>query len=140
LAIGLDSWGIKLSLFDVSDDNNPRAIEEIVEGNSDATSEALTEHRAFRYIDDKNLLMVPIVSSFDNGLFIYGVDLDSGFSSMGAISHAALVDDGGSGDASTVRRAYRIGENVYSYSAAGVSITNLATLKDVAQINLPDVR
>jgi uncharacterized secreted protein with C-terminal beta-propeller domain len=145
LAVGYDTWsdgtptGIKLSLFDVSDDDNPTAIDELVEGSNASDSEAISEHRAFRYLDDEQMLMIPIESIFDRGLFVYDVDMSSGFSPRGVISHKVMADQLDS-DAATVRRAYRIGDYVYSYSAAGVAITTLSDLKDVAYIDLPDLR
>jgi len=131
------SDGIKLSLFDVSDMDFPRAVDEIERGTSSSTCEALEEHRAFRYLDDERLLFVPMEHATERGLYVFSVDSSFGFSDVAHIDHTFLADNK---EAATVRRAYRIGNYLYSYSGAGVLINDLTTMEMAAGIDLIDVR
>jgi len=130
LAIGRNG-GIKLSLFDVSNLDSPRAIQERVEGGSGSESEALQEHRAFRYLSEQQLLAVPMQTGGSNGLHLYRVT-GSGFDPVAVIDHGAI----GNSSASVVRRAYQIGDYLYGYSDAGISITDLSSFQTRATVDL----
>lgn len=131
------SDGIKLSLFDVSNLDSPRVVDEIERGTSSSTCEALDEHRAFRYLDDERLLFVPMEHSNARGLYVFSVDSMFGFKDVAHIDHSFLADNK---EAATVRRAYRIGNYIYSYSGAGVMINDLTSMEMAAGIDLVDVR
>lgn len=140
LGVGRDGpdGGIKVSLFDVSDLDWPRAVDEEVVGGWGSESEALDEHRAFRYLPEQHLMMLPMTHSSEEGLYVYSVNSGSGLDLLTRISHREMTDTPSTG--STIRRAYQIGDYFYAYSAAGVSITQLNTLETVATIDLPDAR
>jgi len=125
--------GIKLSLFNVSDLDWPQAIDERLEGGLGSDSEALDEHRAFRYLEDWDLLAVPMEHSNDRGLYLYRIN-DFGFDPAGVIDHSDLID--GAAGSVNVRRAYHIGNYLYAFSDAGVSITDLRSLSTAAVIDL----
>ena len=122
LAIGRGDWwddeGIKVSLFDVSDLSNPIAVYEETFGDEDSDSEAITEHRAFRYIPDQNLLAIPMKHRSEQGLYLYRVN-DRSLESLGRVDHSSMGD-------ATPRRAYRIGEHLYGFSEDGVSVTTMS--------------
>lgn len=120
---------IKLSLFDVSNANNPIAIDEETEGYG---SEALYEHRAFRYIDDLGLLAVPIEQSGTSGLFLYQVS-NTGLQQVATIHHHGMSFED-SIENTSLRRAYRVGNHLYTFSYAGVSVTDLSTFDAVGMI------
>jgi uncharacterized secreted protein with C-terminal beta-propeller domain len=131
LAIGRGGWSndeVKLSIFDVSDADAPRALDERVDGDD---SEALDEHRAFRYIADRQLLAVPIADGSAAGLHLYRVG--NTLEPVGVIDHATLSGTGGS---ESIRRAYRIGDYLYAYSHNCVTITHLDTLQTAAVVAL----
>ncbi len=52
--------GVKLSLFDVSDVENPKELDKYVIGDSSSDSLAINEHKAFLFSKDKNLLVIPV--------------------------------------------------------------------------------
>jgi len=52
--------GIKVALFDVSDVENPKEIDNMVIGDRGTDSEALRDHKAVLFSKDKNLLVLPI--------------------------------------------------------------------------------
>jgi uncharacterized secreted protein with C-terminal beta-propeller domain len=61
---GFKTKGLKLSLFDVSDINNPKEIDKYVFEENSSSSLAQHNHKAFLFSKEKNLLAVPV--SFRN--------------------------------------------------------------------------
>jgi uncharacterized secreted protein with C-terminal beta-propeller domain len=57
------SWyqGIKISLFDVSDVENPTEVGKIVIGDRGTDSYALYDHKAFLFDKTKNLIVIPVM-------------------------------------------------------------------------------
>lgn len=133
--VGLEPYGIKLSLFDVSNLDWPDVIDERSEGGVGSDSEALTEHRAFRYLESERILAVPMVHRNAQGLFLYRVS-DSGFDALGAIDHDAMVS--GTIASTDIRRSYQIGDYLYAYSEAAVSITDLSSFQTPIIVDLSD--
>ena len=94
--------GIKLALFDVSNVNKPKVLDEIVIGNRYSHSEALHNHKAFLFDKNKNVLSIPVehsryeqidssITSSDRrfwyGFNVYGLDTADGFELKGEIKH-----------------------------------------------------
>ncbi|MEK6858523.1 MAG: beta-propeller domain-containing protein [Nanoarchaeota archaeon] len=52
--------GVKIGLFDVSDSENPREIDSYVIGDRGSYSDALYDHKAFLFDNEKGLLVLPI--------------------------------------------------------------------------------
>lgn len=57
---GRVTGGVKLSMFDVADVENPRELDKYVIGDSSSNSIAIDEHKAFLFSRDKNLLVIPV--------------------------------------------------------------------------------
>ena len=106
---GIDfAWyqGLKISLFDVTDVENPKEQAKIVIGDRGTDSYALTEHKAFLFDKKRNLLVIPIsLAKIDKsqyegreipanaygqivwqGAFVLNIDLN-GISEKGRITH-----------------------------------------------------
>ena len=62
---GRITGGVKLSLFDVSDVENPKEIDKYVLGDRSSNSIAINEHKAFLFSKDKNLLVIPVTMQED---------------------------------------------------------------------------
>jgi uncharacterized secreted protein with C-terminal beta-propeller domain len=91
--------GIRLSLFDVGDFENPTLLHTEIIGDRGTHSEALYDHKAFTYWVSNNLLAIPIdlyeITSpgypYDygqyqySGLFIYEISAEGGFTHLGTI-------------------------------------------------------
>jgi len=95
--------GLKISLFDVSDVQNPIEESEIEIGDRGTDSNALYNHRAFLFDKEKNLLVIPI-SVYEskemgsgnnvwmgsdivfNGAYVFNIDLNE-ISLRGKITH-----------------------------------------------------
>ena len=89
---GSRNWnnGLKLSMFDVSDVNNPQEVFTQKIGNSSTYSEATYNHKAILYLKEKNIMAFPIQTyqnrqSFSEVL-IYEIDLGKGFVVKGKYS------------------------------------------------------
>jgi len=96
---GVRTTGLKLSLFDVSDINNPREIDTYIMGDAGSDSLALHNHKAFLFSREKNLLVIPVtireIKDNENkyygdlsfvGAAVFYVD-ENGFKLKGKISH-----------------------------------------------------
>jgi inhibitor of cysteine peptidase len=98
--------GVKLALFDVSDLSNPKVIDSVVIGDRGTQSDALYDHKAFLFDKNKDIMVLPItVAKIDEskypegieswtygdyvfmGAYVYGVDLEDGFSLKAKITH-----------------------------------------------------
>ncbi|MCK9439097.1 MAG: beta-propeller domain-containing protein [Patescibacteria group bacterium] len=136
--------GLKLSLFDVSNDN-PQELDSYIIGDSGSESIALYDHRAFLFSKEKNILIVPAVLrektgdrswgnvSF-NGLLIFNI-VDNKFVLQGQIAHAdsGLFENYYS---NSVKRSLFIKENLYSLSDNLIKINKLENLEEVLSFKL----
>ena len=146
--------GVKMSLFDVSDVENPKEVSKYIVGDRGTDSLALSDHKAFLFDKQKNLLVIPILlaeqknQSVDyygdftfQGAYVFELTLDKGFVLKGRVTHVqddSLQKSGyyyyGSG---AVKRSLYIGNYLYTLSDKMLKINDLATLKDVKEVNLP---
>ena len=93
--------GIKISIFDVSDLENPKEIHKVVIGDRGTESLATYEHKAFLFDKEKGLLVIPInVVEFKEGqsieeqgeytfqgAYVYNINLEEGLDLRGRVSH-----------------------------------------------------
>jgi len=131
--------GVKIALFDVSDPENPREMSKYVIGARGTDSEALSDHRAFLFSREKNLLVIPVslVESSSNywswhggydwqGAYVFNVSLDDGIVFRGGIDHSD----------SSVSRSLYIDDVLYTISDGLVKMNSLADLSEVGEVNL----
>ena len=105
---GVQTEGIKISMFDVSDFENPKEKDTIVIGDSRTHSDILYNHKALLLDKQKDVMSIPIMSSSAaldmitdseeedavpyreevdwHGFYIYGFD-ENGFTEKGTIKH-----------------------------------------------------
>jgi uncharacterized secreted protein with C-terminal beta-propeller domain len=98
---GVQTNGVKISMFDVTNFENPKEIDTIVIGNSSTDSEALYNHKSLLLDKQKDVMSIPIKGDnsgiFDstkpempysswNGFFVYGFN-NFKFVEKGKISH-----------------------------------------------------
>ncbi len=168
LTIGYDAddqgsfaWfaGVRLQIFDVSDMKNPQLAHTEIIGTRGSSSEALTNHLAFNYYAEKNLLALPMTiceggsgGSFGtnmtfSGLLVYDVTTQTGFTKHGAVAHPNNSSGTGyensacsnwwTNASSEVKRSVIMDDVVYSVSERRVKVNNLANLSsDIATISL----
>jgi len=127
--------GVKISLFDVSDQSNPTIIdtEQLLptSGYGGAYSEVTTDSHALTWIADKHLIALPV----DGDLELINVDATKGFTDKGIIAPA--------GD--TVHRTIRIDNNIFAIGDHTITVrsmnhltTDLATVDITAPITSTD--
>ena len=104
--MGSFAWftGVQLSLFDIADDYNPQTVQQIVHGDRGSFSEVLFNHQAFYYNSRQSLVGFPLVEARSVNSTIHGSKTiefsgaqfykieDSGFRSLGRISHSHWMD------------------------------------------------
>jgi uncharacterized secreted protein with C-terminal beta-propeller domain len=161
LSIGLDANdhgsfayfdGVILQLFDVKTPTDPKLLHKEKIGTRGSSSEALTNHLAFNYLPSRGLLAIPMTicsgggdGSFGttlelSGLLVYDVDLEKGFTRLGAIDHGtagASCSTWWSHAASHVKRSVFLDDLVYSIADDRVKVQSLEKLGvDVADLKL----
>lgn len=138
LAVGRGGWqddeGLKLSLFDVSRLSAPSVVEEHVFGDQSTQSEALEEHRAFNYMESYGVLAIPVEQRNASNLQLWRVKRNTGFNLLGVVDHRSMAQGGDW----TVRRSLLSGHYLWALSEAGLSITDMDSMEDVAFLDLPD--
>ncbi|MBU0707122.1 beta-propeller domain-containing protein [Patescibacteria group bacterium] len=149
--------GLKLSLFDVSDVNNLKEIDTYEMGDSGSDSIALTDHKAFLFSKDKNLLVVPVSLrnemeneedswynySYTRGAMAFSVT-DEGFEFKARIDHTNDSSDNDEYDYysgynyydSTVKRSLYIGDDLYTFSNKALKINSLDDYSEVKTLTL----
>ncbi len=94
------SEGVKLSLFDIRDDNNPKEVDFVELGLTGSSSIVNTDPKAFLWDVRNNLVSIPVNLQTDqidfgkqfNGTYTYKVNFDSGFELLGRVSHTDLEE------------------------------------------------
>ncbi len=154
--------GVKLSLFDATDPENPKELAKFIIGDRGTESLALQDHKAFLFSKERNLLVIPVllaeikdksqepVDSFGpqygdytfQGAYVFELTLDKGFVLKGRITHVADPESFkksgyyyfGSGDA--IQRSLYIGDVLYTISDAFVKANSLTDLSEVKIVKL----
>jgi inhibitor of cysteine peptidase len=153
---GVSTKGLKIALFDVSDVDHPTQIDKVEIGDSGTDSAALSDHKAFLFDKEKNLLVIParVVKNPATvpdkygvtqpniwyGAYVFGVTPETGFTLRGTVEHGTGSDRyyyyGNSQN--EVKRSLYIGDTLYTLSSAKILANPLDQInKTVATINLP---
>jgi uncharacterized secreted protein with C-terminal beta-propeller domain len=152
--------GVKISLFDVSDVEHPREIDNIIIGDRGTDSPVLHNHKALLFDKGLNLLAIPILlaeideSKYPNGvppntygdyvwqgLYIFKITEDD-ISLRGRITHIESSDDflkSGYWFYSdyAIERALYIGNTLYTISNRMIKMNDLESLEEIGILKLP---
>ena len=137
--------GTALQIFDVSNPTDPKLAHKTLVG--EGYSEANHNHKAFNYYAAKGLLAFPFANysrGFSSTLELYRVDVDAGFSRLGAVDHSELAvkDCGGQshggvdefyqecGYLPQVTRGVFIDDFIYTLSFGGVTAHSMGDLQE----------
>jgi uncharacterized secreted protein with C-terminal beta-propeller domain len=152
---GVSTQGIKLALFDVRDVENPKQVGKVEIGDSGSDSAVLSDHKAFLFDAEKNLLVIParVVRqeyAMDTGnkndaprvwfgAYVFGVDPENGFVLKGTVEHGTQSETyywyGSS--INEVKRSLYIGNTLYTISTAKILANSLNAIDTpVATITL----
>ncbi len=132
--------GLKISLFDVSDVENPKEIAKYVGEDRYAQSSAEYEHKAFLFSKEKDLLVIPVYSySYDgkgdnyNGAFVFKITPDD-IELRGLIDHSMGAQ--GQYWQPAVERSLYIEDLLYTKSKNLLRINRIDDLEKVKNVEL----
>ena len=138
LAVGMDgtesglSGGVKVSVFDVNDMDDPQEVQKFVlqNGNGWAWSEALWDHHAFNF--SNGVLAIPYSASvydsnsgywgYETGMAVLKVDPMKGIKELGSVNHDQLVP---AHTWNGVRRSFTLEDTLVSISGGGLIFSEL---------------
>ena len=158
-AYGDFAWyqGIKMAIFDVSDVSNPIEMHKIIIGDRGTDSYALSNHKAFLYDKEKDLLVIPVMLAeipesekkpggeenispsygeyVFQGALVFRVTLENGFEERGRITHITDEEELKRGyyygEEYTVKRALYIGDVLYTLSDKMLKANYLHNLQEI---------
>ena len=152
--------GVKVSLFDVSDVANPKEIAKYEIGDRGTDSPVLTDHKAFLFSLERNLLVIPVLVAEINqtaypgevppqaygeyvyqGAYVFNISPDGGIVLTGRVTHLEGKDDllksGFYFESKyTVERALYIGDVLYTISAGMIRMNGLPGLEPLNSVEL----
>lgn len=153
--------GVKISLFDVSDVENPRELAKIEIGDRGTDSPALDDHKAVLFSRERNLLVIPItVAEVDEddysgtppanahgeyvyqGAYVFHVSREDGIEVTGRVTHIddpeTFLKSGYYFDSDLfVERSLYIEESLYTISQGMLKVNALADLTEIVSVLLP---
>lgn len=146
---GVANSGIKISLFDVTDVNNPIQLDKYELGDRFAMSPALDDHKAFLFDKDKNILVIPVTERKGNvkyyydtngqtwrGAYVFGITPADGIELKGTVTHKAY---GNSyyyyNNVYDVQRSLYIDDVLYTISGNKIVMTDLDTFDKINSVN-----
>jgi inhibitor of cysteine peptidase len=152
--------GMKVSLFDVSDVENPIEKFKTIIGDRGTESELLHNHKALLFNRELNLLSFPVTvmelkgpardpygfppfGEFAyQGAYVYEIDPATGFSLKGRITHMGennnkMRGHGWYGGGENVERILYIGDTLYTLSGAMIKANNISSLAEVNSLSIP---
>jgi uncharacterized secreted protein with C-terminal beta-propeller domain len=148
--------GVKISLFDVSNVEEPKEVAKYEIGNRGTESPVLNDHKALLFDKSKNLLVIPVlVAEIDQtnyaqrirpnafglpvyqGVYVFNVTLSEGLVLKDRVTHM----DGDLMDicikaSSHVKRSLYIGDILYTISDTKVKMNDLGTLAEINEVQL----
>jgi len=149
--------GLKISLFDVSDVENPKEVSKIEIGDRGTESYALSDHKAFTFDKEKGVLAIPISlaevteDSYCHkenvcygervwqGAYVLNIDTNE-ISVRGKITH---YDEGDDFDrwygwgSKAVQRSLWMDDVLYTVSQSKIKANDLNTIEEVSEVDLP---
>jgi inhibitor of cysteine peptidase len=163
IGLGMENSVVKLSLFDVTNVNNPIEIANYTVQGDYSCSDALYDPKAFLFDKAKQLLVIPasitqygvvgdgisppagdgisiapMGGGYWQGAYVFNLSLAGGFELRGGITHQEKASQPYYyGDYNlNVKRTLFIGNTLYTVSNAKVKLNSLATLAFIAEVNL----
>ncbi|MCX6818909.1 MAG: beta-propeller domain-containing protein [Candidatus Aenigmarchaeota archaeon] len=139
--------GMKLSLFDVTDVQNPTEVSKYMIGDRGTSSEALNDHKAFLFSKEKNLLIIP-VSLVEgekwnawNGVYVFSLDLENGFVLKGKVTHSNQTENETdyyyNDYQSQIRRSLYMDDMLYTISQKMIKMNMLTDMAEINNVSLP---
>jgi uncharacterized secreted protein with C-terminal beta-propeller domain len=158
---GTFAWyqGVKISLFDVTDVANPKEIAKTEIGDRGTDSPILTDHKAFLFDKERNLLVIPVkVAEIDptqyqgevpgwihgdivwDGAYVFSISLE-GLELRGMITHVTDPSEIARmgyyyNSQYSIQRSLYIDNVLYTISELKIKMNSLTNLAEIGEINL----
>lgn len=137
--------GLQISLFNVSDFANPQRIQNYVEKGGYSSSEAQYDHKAFRYLEESQILILPLTvyarnddDAFD-GFRLYKIDPKFGIAPYFSITHSSSLYSGCWSRSHLDARSMVFGGDILTLKGHSILSHDLTTkLEDTDPINLDE--
>ena len=134
---GITTTGIKISMFNISDLDNPKEIFKTSIGKEYAVSQALDNHKAVLCSKEKGILAIPI-SINDNkkefsGAIIYKIDLENN-KFIEASKIESFKDNRYYNTYYDIERILYVGDYLYAISNRGIKILNMSSFENAGEI------
>lgn len=144
---GVKIKGLKLSLFDFTDTSKPKELDSYLIGDEFSDSIALSDHRAFLYSADKNIIVIPAVlrekdgrSAF-SGVLVFSIK-NNRLNLEARIEHASgqiATPDYWRGLVyynDTVKRSLYINDNLITFSDRLLKFNSLSDWKELKSLTI----
>lgn len=125
---GITTDNMKMSMFDVSDVENPTEIFSIDIGKSYTYSEILYNHKVLFYKKSENLIGFPVNYNGKSKVELFKIDLENGFEKYAEIA--------GEKDYYNIERVQFIKDTIYTLHYNRIVAYNLKTLEKINELNL----
>ena len=131
--------GVKIALFDVSDVNHPKVLDEVIFENKDSHTEAADDHKAFLFDKRNGILSIPIEQSgriktpsgteYEHwyGFYVFKLDTENGIDLIDAIKH---YDNSDGIDRHLKPRSFYIDDVLYTVSSKAIKMNDLGDLSN----------
>lgn len=127
---GVTNDNMKMSMFDVSDLENPKEVFSVNIGDGYTYSEVIDSHKALFYNKSKNLIGFPLRESNKAGIVIYKINLDAGeFEEYGKIMYKNRYYD-------TIERMIYIKDELFTLSREEIVSYDLLTFEKLNSLVL----
>ena len=153
IGIGRDEQQVKITLFDITDLENPLELDTYSIDNINkedwvwTQSSALYEHKAFLFSKEKNLLVIPIGTYAKESAYIFDISLENGISLRGTVTHdyQSSTEDPENpwksweypGDwGNSIKRSLYIEDTLYTISNNMIKMNDLTSLSELNSILL----
>jgi len=143
IGVGKEGSNLKLSLFDVSDVSNPKEVAKFQLNYTYSNSEALNDHKAFLFDEQRGLLVIPVSWNsgvdwtYSQGAYVFNLTVDGGFELKGVINHQLNTNTSNWDNA--VRRSLYIGNTLYTLSSEKLVMNDLWSLALINVVEFPPV-
>ncbi|MBU0496465.1 MAG: beta-propeller domain-containing protein [Candidatus Thermoplasmatota archaeon] len=154
IGIGRDEQEVKITLFDVTDLQNPQELDTyIIENDKNqewiwTQSTALYDHKAFLFSKEKNLLVIPVGTYAIESAYVFDISIEDGINLKGTVTHDYTSNGDEQPDepwkssiypsdyGNSIQRSLYIEDVLYTISNNMVKMNNLNTLTELNEILL----
>lgn len=131
--------GLKMSMFDVTNLNNPKEMFTIKIGEKNASSPLIHDHKVLLFSKEKNIIAFP-VNVYKNGKYvseaqIYKIDLEKGFTLQGEIKNENISSKNYS-YSNIIERIIYSNNVYYTLSKKLIKAVDMNTLKEITKLEI----